>query len=160
MIEEPVLRQPFDRRHGGARAGGDDDVLRREAPAVHFDFAARRQARLSIDDVDAELAELGRIVVRLDGAPRRAHRLHDRLRRDPRLLRRESEGVRVPQLMGELRACHQRLRRHAAGPEAVAAEFLALDERDLATETRAAGGGDQSGRSTADDHYIELIRHL
>ena len=65
---------------------------------------------------------------------------------------------RVPHLMSEPRRRHQRLRRHAAGPETIAAELLALDQRDLAPEPRAAGGGDESGGAAADDDDVEVFR--
>src|SRR5207247_5219995 len=70
------------------------DLLRDQRPAVHFDGVRRLESRASFDDVDAELAELLRIVVMLDGVPRRTHRLHHRARRDLRLDRLEAERLR------------------------------------------------------------------
>ena len=113
------------------------------------------------DHVDAEGAELLRIVgVMLDGVALRAHRIHHRLRRYARGLRFEPVGVGVLHLVNEPRRGHERLGRHAAGPEAVAAEFLALDQRNLAAEARTAGGGDQAAAATADDDDVELFGHV
>ena len=61
----------------------------------------------------------------------------------------------VLHLMDEPRRRHQRLGRHTAGPETIAAKLFALDQRNLAPEARATGGGHQSGRAAADDDDVE-----
>src|SRR5216684_4108670 len=61
--------------------------------------------------------------------------------------------------MNEARCGNERLRRDAAGPEAVASELLALDQRNLAPEARTAGRGHQSGGAAADDHDVEWFGH-
>ena len=81
VIEEAMLGQPFDRRHSRARAGGDDDVFGGEAASVDVDLVSGDELRVAEDHLDAECAELRRIVVVLDGVALRAHRIHDRLRR-------------------------------------------------------------------------------
>src|SRR5712692_9712379 len=74
-------------------------------------------------------------------------------------MRRDAVRVGVLHLMNELGARDERLRRHAAGPETIAAEQLALDERDLAAETHTTGSGHQTARASADDDDIECFGH-
>ena len=72
----------------------------------------------------------------------------------------ERPPVGMSHLVGDARRLEQRLRRHAAVPEAVAAELVLLDERDLGAERRAAGGDDQSARAAADYRQVEFgLRH-
>ncbi len=155
VVEESVLHEPFDRWDGGPGAGGDDDVVRGQPPAIDVDLAARRQRGLAEDHLDAECAELFRIIVMLDGVALRAHRIHHRLRRHARRPGFQAVGIGMLHLVNETRRGHQRFGRHAAGPEAVAAQLLPLDQRNLASEARAAGSGNQPGRPSADDDDVE-----
>ena len=54
----------------------------------------------------------------------------------------------------------ERFRRHAADIQAVAAEQLALDERDLGAQRRRGVRRDQSRRAAADDHQVVARRGL
>src|SRR5205085_2540053 len=129
----------------------------RELTPIDVDDVRGDERGGAFDDVDAEVAELLRIVVVADVAAPRAHRLHDRARRDARPRRLEPELLGVAHLMEQLRRGDERLRRHAAGPEAVAAERRAVDQRDAAPQARAAGGGDEAGGAAADDDHIVAV---
>ena len=64
----------------------------------------------------------------------------------------------VARVMGGARGADEALRRHAADVEAIAAEEIALDQRDLRAEPGGAGGADQARRAAADDNHIVFSR--
>src|SRR5206468_841493 len=68
--------------------------------------------------------------------------------------------VGMAHLVRDPRRLEQRFRRHAAVPEAVAAELVLFYERDFGAERRATGSDDQPTRAAADYHQIEFgLRH-
>ena len=73
-----------------------------------------------------------------------------------RIGRRQRPSLRIAHLEGDLRRLDQRLRRHAAVPQAVAAQLVLLDQRDLGAERAAAGGDHESAGAAADHDDIEL----
>ena len=79
-----------------------------------------------------------------------------------RLDRRDAEGGSAALRLGGLGGGDQRLGRHAAVVEAIAAHQPALDQHDVEAELRGAGGGDQARRPAADDADIgcQRVSHL
>ncbi len=65
-----------DRRQRGARARGDDEVLRGDPPPADFDGVGRDEAGAPGDDVDAHAAKAFRTVVRRDAADHLGDALH------------------------------------------------------------------------------------
>ncbi len=70
----------------------------------------------------------------------------------------ERPAVGVAHRVRDARRLEQRLRRHAAVPQAVAAELVLFDQRDLRAERGAAGRDDQTAGAAADDREIEFGR--
>ena len=64
-------------RHQRRRAGGDDEALRLNAGVASFDFGRPGEARVGLDDADAELLETLDGIVRLDRGDDFAHMRHD-----------------------------------------------------------------------------------
>src|SRR5260221_659813 len=159
MVEESVLGEAFHWWDGGARTGGNDDVSGDEPAAVDFDLVARDQPGIAFDDIDAESAELLGVVVWRDAAALLPHRLHDRARCHLHVDRCQAIVAGVAHLMNELRRGDEGLGRYAAGPEAVAAEGLALDERRAPPEARTPRCRDQPPGAAPDDHDVEVLGH-
>ena len=128
------LVEPRDRRRGRARAGGEDEAAGLNDDLARRDGVGPGEARLRLDDADAERGEtLGRIVRgdRLDhAADMVAHPRHV----DLRVAAADAEARAVANALSELARGDQRLRRHAADIEAVAAHAVALDEDDRHAE--------------------------
>ena len=68
--------------------------------------------------------------------------------------------VGIAHLGVQARSADDRFRRHAADIEAVAAEQMALDQRDLRALCRRGVRRDQSRRAGADDHEVVACRRL
>ena len=131
-------------------------VLAVEPAAVHFERVGCHEPAVAEDDVDTEAAEAFGAVVGLDARDDAGDALHDlgevRLRRDGW----QRPAVGLAHLVGDPRRFDQRLGRHAAVPEAIAAEPVLFDEGDLGAQRRAAGGDDEPARTAADHHDVEF----
>ena len=92
-----------------------------------------------------------------DASAQPAHALHRRGKSDLRLAGMVNAelgaGARV---MGGPRRADHALGRHTANVEAIAAQEITLDQRDLRAQSSCAGGADQSRRTAADDHHVVL----
>ena len=77
-----------------------------------------------------------------------------------RLLVAEAIGVGVLHIMEDLGRAQQRLGWNAAPIEADSAQQLALDDRGLQTELRAADRRDIASGSGAEDDYVVIVSHL
>ena len=69
-----------------------------------------------------------------------------------------AEFSAVARVMGGPRGADQAFGRHAADVEAIAAQEIALDQRDLRAQPGCAGGADQPRRTAADDNHIVFSR--
>ena len=150
-----------NRRHRGPRSGGDHDAARADAALADVDRVTRGKASAAEDHVDAETAKPLRTVGRLDLADDRRDPFHHARELGPRVVRRERKAVGVAHRVGDPRRLEQRFRRHAAIPQAVAAELVLFDQRDLGAQRRAAGRDDQAAGAAADHRDIEVgLRHV
>ena len=154
-----------NRRHERRRTRGDDDRARgqrllRAVGALDLDRPRRGDLRLALHDVDAEArVALGR-VVRRDGPDHAVHPVHDVLELEVRRRAPCPELARALDVRQELRGADQRLRRHAAEVQAVAAHLVLLDQRHLGLD-RGADIGRHEPRGAGPDHdqvAIELRR--
>ena len=149
-------REAGDRRHEGARAGCDDEAPRAHDRAAGLDAAGVAKPRLRAQHSDAEPLEARLAVVGLDrgdhAADMRAHR--DGV--DARLLAMHAEARGLAHAMRGLAGGDQRLRRHAAEVEAVAAHMRALDQHDTLAQLGRARGDRQAARAGADDADIDV----
>ncbi len=144
------------RWHGGPGAGRDDERPRSEAAAVHLEAIAPDEAAVALDDVDAEPAEAFRAVVGFDAADHRGDPFHHLREVDLRRRGGNRPALGMAHLPGDARRLDQRLRRHAAVPQAIAAQSVLLDQRHLGAERRATRGDDESAGAAANDDEIEL----
>ena len=142
------------------RAGGDDDGARGQGlpalPCFHFHAPRRGDAGVPLDHFHAELAVALDRIMRLD----LAHHVLD-ARHDPAEIglgagMGDTQRLGFAHRLHEARAADQRLRRHAAIVEAVAAHPVAFDQRHF----RLYGGGDigrhQTAGAGADHHQISF----
>ena len=105
------------------------------------------------------VAKAGGRVVGGECCPEPAHARHDRGEVDAGALgHADAEVAGVAHVGRGARRAQQRLGRHAADVETVAAEALALDQCHPATEAGRAGGRDQPGGAGAEDHEVIAAR--
>ena len=153
--EVTCLLKPRDRRHRRPGAGGDDETARADAAAVHLDFVRRNEAGRPLDHIDAHGAKTLGIIVRLDHGPSGAD-----AGENVRSLDRRPDGPQavrggVTKMMRHPGRADQGLGGHASGPEAVAAQAVALDQRHVRAEPRAPGGGHETRRTSANGDDVE-----
>ncbi len=71
---------------------------------------------------------------------------------------RNAEWDTVHRVMGRPRRPEDAFRRHAADVQTIAAQEIALDERDLRAQTGSARRADQTRGAAADHHQIVFFR--
>ena len=148
------IGQARDRRRRRPRAGRQHDAPALDAMRTGLQFGAADEARLFLQHAHAELLEaLDRIVGR-DGGDHLVHVIHDAAEIDRGLDRRDAEGRAVALRLRDLGGGDQRLGRHAAIVEAIAAHLGALDQHDAEAELGGARCHDQARRAGADDADI------
>ena len=110
-----------------------------------------------MDDLDAEsLEDLWRVGVLVDLLADGADVVHD-IREADGDLGVDAQAGGGAGVVCEVGGVEERLGRHAAGPRAIAAELLALDEHRFdASVGRDARGGEARG-TTADDDIVEVV---
>jgi len=143
-------------RYRGPRSGGDDEGLRRELPSVDLERIPRDEPAGAEDDVDSETAEALGAVVRLDPLDDGGDALHHLSEIGVHGRGRERPSIGMTHLMGNARGLDQGLRGHAAVPQAIAAQPVLFDERDLRAERSAARGDDETAGAAADHHDVEF----
>ena len=149
------------RRHEGAGAGGDDDVARgqRARAAVvlgHLDRPRRGDARPRVEAIDTERGVAVHRIMRFDGAHHARDALHHIGEIELRARLAHAERLRMRDLRQQPRRADQRLRRHAAGVQAVAAHAVLLDQRHLRLHCGTDVGGDQTGTAAADHQQVVI----
>jgi hypothetical protein len=147
------LAQPRDRRDDRVRTACDDDVVRRMADAVDLDDTSAGEPAAAAQQVDPrsrQPALLTRVRVLGDHevAPRE-RRLDIDLRGRRRLARR----------MDRLARPQQRLRRYARPVRALAADQLALDERDAQPALGQRAGAVLARRAAAQHDDVVVVAH-
>jgi hypothetical protein len=153
--------EPGDRRHRGARAGGEDDALGAHAHIARLDHARADEARGGADHGDAQPLEARLAVHRRDRGDDAVNVVVDLSEVDDGLGYRHAEAAGAARALGGVRGGEQRLRRHAAVVEAVAAHRRLLDQHGARAELRGAGGDGEAARAGADhaDIDIKLLGH-
>ena len=132
LVRKPGVREADDRRRERPAAGRQQDEARLVLVVADRDRRRRGQPRGAEQHIDALGAEAVGVVVgarellldRVDARP------HAR-RVDDRLDRRQPVAVGVAHRVRRLGRGQQSLGRHAARPQAVAADAVALDAGDL-----------------------------
>jgi hypothetical protein len=94
--------------------------------------------------------------VRLDVGNDAVDTLHDGGEVDRAGCARDAQRAGCFQLLGRLGRADQRLARHAAEVEAVAAHLVALDQRHLGFHRRGDVGGDKSAGPRTDDDEVAI----
>ena len=128
---------------------------RADAAALHLHFVRRNEAGRSLDHVDAHGAKTLRIVVRLDLGPSGAD-----AGENIRAIDRRPDGPQpvrggVTKMMRHPGRTDQGLRGDASGPEAVAAQAVALDQCHARAQPRTPGRGHETCRTSADGDDVE-----
>ncbi|MEL6905622.1 MAG: hypothetical protein AAFP22_09460 [Planctomycetota bacterium] len=136
----------------------DDGALEAQRASVDLDRLGPREAARAEEDIDAQISEACGGVVARDGGALRTHAVHERREVDRDLAGVDSEAPGAARVVGGTGRADQRLRGHAAGDEAVAAEQVLLDERHPRADPRCASGGDQAcGPAAEDDEVVAVL---
>ena len=110
------------------------------------------------DDGDTQGFEPALRIVRRDGRDRRVNVIVHALAVDLRLDARDAERIGMAHEMGGLGRGDHRLRRHAAGVEAVPAHLAAFDQHHLAAKLGGTGGDAQAAGARADHADVAFQR--
>jgi len=145
-----------DRRHHWPRAGGDVETPAGEPAAADLERVRRDEPARAEDHIHAEAAESFRAVVGRDARDHRGDAFHHSCEVGLRIDAVHCPAVRAAHLVRDARRLEKRLRRHAAVPQAVAAEPVRFDQRNLGAQRCAAGRHHQSAGAAADHDDVEL----
>ena len=143
-----------DGGQGGGGAGGDDEAARLDDAVARLAGVARDEFGSGADHPHPHRGEARGGIIGRDGGD---HLLHVPLRQneiDARLPCRNAEQARLPHGMGGMARRDQRLGRHAAVIEAVAAHRAFLHQHGGDAERGSGGGRRQSAGACADDAEI------
>ena len=154
--EEGNLVEAGNGRRRCARPRGDDEAPRGDLRIARKYGAAVAEARMILDDGDAEPLEARRRIVRGNGADDAVDVLVHFCEIDFRLSRRDTEGFARAHAIGLLRRCEKRLGRHAAGVQAIAAHRVAFYEHRTRAHLRSACRDRQAAGAGADDTDVSL----
>ena len=151
------LVEPRDRRRGGAGARGDD-----EAPGLDLVVARHHRSRAGetavlLDHGDAERLEPLHRIVRRDRGDDAVDVIVHRLEIDLRRAESDAEPAGAPRGLRHAGRRDQRLRRHAAHIEAIAAHPVALDQHHRRAHLRSARGDAEPARPRSDDAEIDPV---
>ena len=149
------------RRHERRRAGGHHDGAGRQRGRAAIGLGDLHVPR--VDDpglaehhVDAQAAVALDRIVRLDRRHHALHALHHVGERHLRMSVGDAVGGAVAHLVHQLGRLDQRLARHAAVVEAVAAHLVALDQRHLGLHGGRDVARHQPGGTGTDHHQIAV----
>ena len=131
-----------------------DGARELEAVAVHLERRRSREAPAAEEDVHAEPGEAPRAVDRCEAGAEPSHARHHGGEVDVDRGHVHAEGAGLARVGGGARRGDDRLRRHAADVQAVAAEDVALDERHARAEPGGARRRDEAGGARADDDEV------
>jgi hypothetical protein len=154
-----VERHVVDARHIGderARAGGDDDLLARDANVAHLEFALADEVRRVLVDVHVGQAVAVLAATFRDGVDAVEHAMDDGRPVGAEELGANAEALVVLRVLREVGGVDEHLRGNAATVQAGAAEQATLHHGDapavhLRPDDRVAGPG-------ADDDQVVVLR--
>ena len=147
------VAQPLDRRHDRGGAVRDDDVLGGVARAVDLDHAGPGEAAAAAEQVDAVIGEPALLAgVR----PVRRHEVAPPERRVDVDLR---GSRRVARALNRLARAQQRLRRDTRPIRALAADKLALHDRDAQAALGKRAGAMLARRAAAEHDHVVVALH-
>ncbi len=155
--QEGDLFESGNRRDRCACAGGEQEVGCREYAAFDLEPLGVEETALAEDHLHPKVAETLRAVVRLDTSDDVGHMLHHGRQIDLGRGGGDAEARRLALDLGHLGRLQQGLAGHAAGPEAVTAEGLFLDEGDLGPQFCRARGSDKPSGPAADHAKIKCL---
>ena len=154
------LGQAGDRRHGGGRAGRNDEPFRPDPVGAGFDLARPDEPGR---DPQHGAAEPFEALLAVGRSGRRDHAVHmavDLLEVDLGRACGHTEPAGIADGLGGAAGGEQRLGRHAAIVQTIAAHLALLDQHGPRAHLRRAGGHRQPGRAGADDADIGVnLRH-
>ena len=145
-------RQARDRRDGRRGARRDHEAARLDLELLaDRDRLLIDEARRALDHTHAEPGEARPGIVRRNGGDDAVHVLVHAGEIDGGLGRRNAEHSGAGHLVRAPRGCQQRLRRHAAGVEALAAHSALLDQHHRHAETGSRSRDREAAGARADD---------
>jgi len=157
QIEDRLVREAGhavetgQRRHQRRRAGGDHEAAGPDAEITGGDFARAGEARLGAEDAHTEAGEALFRVMRRDGGDDAVDVVVHASEVDQRFVGLDAEATGMPLRLGGLGGGQQRLRRHAAVVQAVAAHLAGLDQHGFGAQL-GRPGGDAEARGAGTDH--------
>jgi hypothetical protein len=143
-----------DRRHGRRGAGRDHEAAGPDTLPVRLDVAGRGEARLRLDHLDTEALETLHAVVGRDARDHVVEVAMHLEKVDRGLVAVDAEAPTRSHRVRGVGRRDERLGRHAARVEAVAAHAPALDEHDARAHLRRSGGDRQAARAGSDDAKV------
>ena len=156
---------PGNRRHDRPRAGRDHEAAGRDLELdplrADDDGLGVAEARLALDHADAKAGEALLGIVRRDRLDDAMDVVVDLGELDDRLRGLDAERPAGAKGLGALARRDHRLRRHAAGVEALAAHPALFDQHHRHAERGCGRRDRQSGGAAANDAEIggELLGH-
>src|SRR3569832_2420922 len=116
--------ETWEGRHGGTRARGDDEVSCGEVAAVDLKAVAVAEAAGAEDHLDAHGAKPFGAVVRFKNTKHNKHKQQHHNKTHNQNKKKKTAGVRRAHALRDVRRVQQGLARHAARPQAIAAEAI------------------------------------
>ena len=156
--EEGHAFEAGDGGDGGAAAGRHHEAAGADEAAAGLQGAAPGEAGGGGDDLDPEAAIALHGIVGRDGGDDLPDMAVDGREIDGRFRRRHAEGAGMAHGMGGMAGRQQRLGRHAAVIEAVAAHLVAFDQGHPGAHMAGGIGGGKTAGTGAYDAQIEAFR--
>ena len=154
--EIAVLFQSGNGRHERTGPGGNDDVTRGQRLAIHLDGIRGNDAPLALDDVNAECLVTRDGVMRLHLSYHSLYSVHDVGEVEIRAGGSDPELGRTLELCQKFRRAQQRLGRHTAGIQAVAAHAMLFNQSHFGFQCRGNVCTDETAGPRSDDHDITI----
>ena len=152
--------EPRDRRRRRSRSRGDDEAPRFDLVPARCHRPGPCEAAVLLDHRHAERLEALDRIVRGDRRDRAVDMAVHPGEIDLRRAEADTEPAGAPRGLGGARGRDQRLRRHAADIEAIAAHPVALDQHHRGAHLGRAGGNAEPARAGSDDAEIDPVpRH-
>ena len=160
--QEGQIGQAGQRRHGRRRTAGDDDGagaqhLGRTVGGRDLDMPGIEQPGTAGAHLHAQRGVALDRVVRGHRGHRLRHPRHHRAEIRAHRRGHQPELGRATDLMRQSRSPDQRLARHAAGVQAVAAHVVRLDQRHLGAHRRGDVAADQPGSAGTDHDQVAVM---
>ena len=148
------LAQARHGRHGGGRAGGDDNAPRADPLACGLDFMRPGETGGGLDDGDAQRLEALDAVMRGGDGDDAVHMRTHLGKVHGGFAPVHAEAAASTHRLRRIRSGEQRLRRHAARVEAIPTHQVLLDQDNGRPHLRGTGRDRKAAGASADDAEV------